>query len=141
MSTGPGPGHPLRIAVAESADALNRATRSAPRGSVVRMADLAAWFSMHIDLGVARQEDRIRLHAILDEYVMLRAMKEALDRAVAQNQQGDPTELARRVIGENKAQGYSIVYALAQQVIRDHQHTLVLQVEIAELRAKLESGE
>lgn len=70
-----------------------------------------------------------------NELSMLRAMKEALDRAAVENStEGDPTELALRVKDEVTSQPYSVVYALANQVIRDHQHTLQLLVERDQLR-------
>lgn len=81
------------------------------------------------------------MHAVLDELMLLRSMRDALDRAAAENEAGDPTELARRVIHQIQSQSYSIVYALAKQVIRDHQHTLKLSAEVKELRAWKESRE
>lgn len=68
------------------------------------------------------------IDAVLAELGLLTAMREALDRAAAENMTGDPTELARRVSEENN--NGPIAYALARQVIRDHQHTLQLLAEL-----------
>lgn len=80
------------------------------------------------------------LDALRRRVADLEAMKEALDRAAAQNTAGgDPTELARRVIDKIEGQPYSIVYALAKQVLRDHGHTLLLMARVAELETTLET--
>lgn len=71
----------------------------------------------------------------------LEQMLEALNRAAAENaKDGDPTELARRVIDEIQSQPYAIVYALAKQLIREYQHRLLLTARIAQLEAAQPRG-
>lgn len=77
------------------------------------------------------------VNALRSRLITLEAMKESFDRAAIENTEDDPTELAHRVLDQIQSQPYAIVYALAKQIIRDHQHRLTLLTELTNLRASL----
>lgn len=123
---------------------MPRVKAPSPGGGTQPICIANAWGAPRaIAEAIARTRNNLRpiadqLEAARSRVAELETMREALDRAAAENNQGgDPTELAQRVMDQVQSQPYSIVYALAKQVMRDHQHTLLLMVEIEAARTRV----